>query len=411
MTVSGAGGKRDVGVKQQAGLGTSLPLKKKELPPAAIVRSPPGAATKFDAQGAPEQKVTLEGRTPQREFVGQTGSLGFEIVDEQRKPVKRTQGSMASVGLDCSELYQPGDKLPVLPNLSNRLRRLELEVNSEFEANPQEFVDRYRSMVDAEGGVPTFVVDDAKGALRPDEWLGAQGLTHEVKHFRSSGPNAAMHQAAHATAQMAFVQMMDELAELPPGDPKRNVLVTNGGCGAGKGYALKQGLSADFKNKFGAIWDAAGEQAGLDNQWILEAAAKRGIKVTMVYVNADPIKAFERAVTKRYDEEGRLVNVRSFAESYVDGGNNMRTLIGGFDRLPGEVELVVVDNTGEKPTARTFDKTNIKEAQADLRSVIHAGWESLEALQTQLRKAVPEHLPTHAWHGLSVLDTGPAAPG
>lgn len=366
--------------------------------------TPKPVVTAF-AQQQKSGPYQLEGKSATNAQVKSSGGgLGFETVSSQASAVKRNAGAQASVGLDCTDLYLPGERLPVLEGLSPKLHKLQLEVNAEVESDPQKYVDRYRAMVEAQGGVPTFVTDDAKGALRPEQWLGADGLTGDVKEFRSNGANAAMHQAAHAVAQMAFVQQLDELAKLPPGDPKRNVLVTNGGCGAGKGYALKQGLSADFKNQFGAIWDAAGEQAGLDNQWIINEAAKRGVKTTLVYVHADPLQAFDRAVTKRFDEEGRLVNTRSFAESYVDGGNNMRLLIDGYKDLPGDVELVVVDNTGPKPLATTYNKDNIEQAQKNIMTVIPAGYEDLESLHKLLQARVPGHLPEHAKHGLSMLD-------
>lgn len=401
MSVGGLRGKRDISAPKLPGTDAQVPVKQTEAP--APVVAPKTAPTKFDQGATGPAPVKLEGKSAQQEQVRQSGGLGFDTVSNERPTVTRSEGRQASVGLDVSKLYQPGDRLPVLHGLPPKLNRLQLEVNAEFEADPQKFVERYRAMVDAEGGVPTFVTDDAKGALRPEQWLGADGITHEVKEFRSSGANAAMHQAAHAVTQMAFVEQLDELSKLPPGDPKRNVLVTNGGCGAGKGYALKQGLSADFKQKFGAIWDAAGEQSGLDNKWIIEEAAKRGVKVTLVYVNADPLKAFERAVTKRYEEEGRLVNTVSFAESYVDGGENMRALIRNFDKQPGDLELVVVDNTGAKPTAKTFTRENIGEAQANVEKVIEAGWEDVRLLHGQLKAIETGHLPEHARRGLHLL--------
>ena len=400
MSVGGLRGKRDV-TQKLPGADAQLPVKKSEAPPPVV--APKTTPTKFDSGVPGDAPVKLEGKSAQQEQVRQSGGLGFDTVSNERPTVKRSQGRQASVGLDVSKLYQPGDRLPVLQGLPPKLHRLQLEVNAELEADPQKFVERYRAMVDAEGGVPTFVTDDAKGALRPEQWLGADGVNHEVKEFRSSGANAAMHQAAHAVTQLAFVEQLDELSKLPPGDPKRNVLVTNGGCGAGKGYALKQGLSADFKQRFGAIWDAAGEQSGLDNKWIIEEAAKRGIKVTLVYVNADPLKAFERAVTKRYEEEGRLVNTVSFAESYVDGGENMRALIRNFDKQPGDLELVVVDNTGAKPTAKTFTRENIGEARANVEKVIEAGWEDVRLLHGQLKAIETGHLPEHARRGLHML--------
>ena len=47
-------------------------------------------------------------------------------------------------------------------------------------------------------------------------------------------------------------------------------------------------------------------QAGLDNNWILEEVAKRQLKATLVYVDADPHAAWFRALTTRVDEEGRV---------------------------------------------------------------------------------------------------------
>lgn len=399
MSVGKAGPKLDAAVVAlRPGAQPSAPA----APPPPVTPKGWSPSTTFEGQ-AKARSSALQGQSATQAPVAPSGALGFEAVSAAAARVKRTGGVQASVGLDCSKLYQPGSRLPLLEGLPPSLHQLQLEVNAELEAQPQKFVDRYRAMVDAQGGVPTFVPDDAKGALRPEQWLGANGLTGEVKAFRSNGSNAAMHQAAHALAQMAFVQQLDALAALPQGDSKRSVLVTNGGCGAGKGYALKQGLSRDFREQFGAIWDAAGEQAALDNQWILQEAAKRGVNVTLVYVHADPLLAFDRAATKRYDEEGRLVNLRSFAESYVDGGANMRDLVTGFDALPGKVELVVVDNTAYTPTASVFTKENISQAKANLEALIPRRYQSPEALQQELQARVPQALPEHAKLGLTLL--------
>jgi hypothetical protein len=320
---------------------------------------------------------------------------------------QRMEGQQASVGLNCTRLYRAGDKLPTLQNLPKDMAALQKTVNTSFEQNPKFYVESYTNMAAAmaKPGEPvTFSPDEAKGALVPEKWVGAGGLTEEVKAFRAGGANAVLHQAAHACAQMAFVQKLDELGNLPPGDPKRNVLVTNGGCGAGKGYALKQGLSADFKNKFGAVWDAAGEQCALDNQWIMKEAAKRGIKTTLVYVHADPEAAFGRAVGKRFEEEGRLVNKRSFAESYVDGAINMRNLVKHHKDAPGDLELVLVNNTGAKPEATVFSKTELAQGTERALSKIPMFDRGVADFMARLGKAIPEALPAYAKTGLSILD-------
>ena len=208
-------------------------------------------------------------------------------------------------------------------------------------------------------------------------------------------------EAAHACAQLAFVQKLDDLAKLPEGDPKRSVLVTNGGCGSGKGYALKKGLDGEFKNRFGAIWDSAGEQCSLDNKWILAECAKRGIQTTLVYVHAEPEIAFERAVTKRFEEEGRVVSKRPFAESYADGADYMRELVASLADNPANLEVVIIHNkTDAAPVATILNKADM--GKVDLESLIPRYGSTVEELMARLH--VPEHLPQHAKFGLSMMD-------
>ena len=152
----------------------------------------------------------------------------------------RIIGYQASVGLNCTAAYKKGGPLPEIAGLPPKLATLQTEANTLLRTKPEMLTTRFRAMVDAaaDGGVPTFAVDDAKGALCPEEWLGLSenGSTAELpasaKQFRASGASAALHQAAHGLTQLAFVERLDELAKLPANDPKRNILVTNGGCGA-----------------------------------------------------------------------------------------------------------------------------------------------------------------------------------
>jgi hypothetical protein len=324
---------------------------------------------------------------------------------------KRVEWKQASVGVDCTKLYKPGDGLPLVYRnrsthwLSRELIGLQITVNSAFLENPSHFVRSYGSMAAAAAkpGQPvTFSPDEAKAALVPEQWLGKGPGDPEALKFRASGANVALHQAAHACAQLAFVERLDELAKLPADDPKRSILITNGGCGSGKGYALKKGLDGEFKNRFGAVWDAAGEQCALDNHWILDECAKRGIRATLVYVHADPETAFKRAITTRFAEEGRLVNTRSFAESYADGAENMRRIVGTLRNHPAHTDLVFIDNTGEKPRAKVFLDHELDAAQVTALELIPA-FNDIEALKRRLDAAVPPEFPDHGRRGLFIL--------
>jgi len=101
-----------------------------------------------------------------------------------------------------------------------------------------------------------------------------------------------------------------------------------GGCGAGKGYALKNVPEAlAMKEASSIIWDSAGDQNATENPWIQREAEARGLKVNYVYVHADPYKAWtdpERGAIQRAKDpkDGRMVDAKVFADSYALGIKN-----------------------------------------------------------------------------------------
>src|SRR5262249_17451605 len=131
--------------------------------------------------------------------------------------------------------------------------------------------------------------------------------------------NLALHQTANAIAKRAFVQHLNTLKE---GD---EILVTVGGCGAGKGYALGNVPEAlAMKDRSKAVWDSAGDQNATENPWIQSEAEARGLKVNYIYVHADPYSQWahpERGVVKRAADpkDGRMVDAYVFADSYAIG--------------------------------------------------------------------------------------------
>lgn len=138
--------------------------------------------------------------------------------------------------------------------------------------------------------------------------------------------NHALHPTATAVARLAFLKRLDELAVLPETSPKRAVLVTSGGCAAGKGSLseLVRRLQGDFD--FGAVWDAAGEGEALENGWVLEAAQARGLKVTFGFVENDPLVQYDD-VLGRAEGTGRVVDPVTFARSYARGSANMKAFL------------------------------------------------------------------------------------
>src|SRR5207237_503182 len=174
-------------------------------------------------------------------------------------------------------------------------------------------------------GVYTFEVDGAKKLYAA---YGAERgpKTPEELDVRATA-NHALHPSAVAVARCAFLQALDELAKLPPEDPRRAVFVTNGGCAAGKGSLTEivKGSSGG-KFNFGAVWDAAGEGDAQENGWILAAARARGLKVTYGFVESDPLLTYN-GVLERAQGTGRIVDPVTFARSYVKGQENMREFL------------------------------------------------------------------------------------
>jgi hypothetical protein len=219
----------------------------------------------------------------------------------------------AVVGVAANEVPPPPAHVPRLPNLTADERAVESSFADKYEADPdgmaKQYLDDVKSGRANADGTNIFGTDDTK-------YLAGFGGDKD----KAAQYNTAIHQTANAIAKRAFVMRLDELKDAP--EEQRTVLVTAGGCAAGKGYALgKVRETQSMAAKVGAVWDSAGEQNGTENPWILAECAKRNIRVAFVYVHADPASAYKRAIS-RANEKGRMIDARVFADSYAIGGRN-----------------------------------------------------------------------------------------
>jgi hypothetical protein len=222
----------------------------------------------------------------------------------------------------------PGMEVPPLPpigrlpNLTGKERKIEGEFVNAVNKDPNGMAKKFHEIVlstTKPGDPPTFGTDDAKvlhAAWSHPELSLADRSTNRAIY------NCALHQAANAITKRAFVNHLDTLKK---GD---EILVTVGGCGCGKGYALKNIPQAlELKSKAKAVWDSAGDQNATENPWIQKEAEKRGLKVNYLYVSADPHTQWAdpaRGVVKRAQDpqDGRMVDAHVFADSYALGARN-----------------------------------------------------------------------------------------
>lgn len=254
--------------------------------------------------------------------------------------------------------HEVPDKVPILPNLSARERRHETKFRQYYEQNPDQAASHYRDAVlsQTKPGEPAkFETDEAKNAH--SAWNG-KGLTLDERAKNRAMLNLPLHQTANAIAKKAFLQHLDEGLADGSIKPGQHVLVTCGGCGAGKGYALKEGAKtnpkvAGLKKGAAAIWDSAGDQNGTETPWIKEELDKRGLAGKYLYVHADPKSSWadkEKGVVQRAQNpnDGRMVDAHVFADSYAIGAQNHHAFHHANKNDPNS-EFMFLDNTGKTP--------------------------------------------------------------
>ncbi len=251
----------------------------------------------------------------------------------------------ARVGVPADSVPPP-PKVGRVPNLTPRERRVEATFIDHYEKDPVGVARNFRRLTIAaakqKGDVPTFGTDDAK-VLARGAWSGADLHPADRSQNRAT-LNTALHQTANAIAKRAFLQHLDTLSK---GD---EVLVTAGGCGAGKGFALKKVPEAgDMKKRSKVVWDSAGDQNATENPWIQREAEKRGLKVNYLFVHADPTTQWahpERGVVKRAGDpaDGRMVDAKVFADSYALGAKNHAAFAKSQEGNPN-ASFLYLDNT------------------------------------------------------------------
>lgn len=246
----------------------------------------------------------------------------------------------ARVGVPAFDVPPP-PKIGRLPGLDQHGSAVQDAFISHYESDPDKVASQFLDVVTKSGEPPTFGTDDAK--CLTDAWSDPDP---EKRAENRATLNCALHQTANAIAKRSFLQHLDTLSK---GD---EIMVTVGGCGAGKGFALKHDATAlEAKGRAKAVWDSAGDQNATESPWILKEAEDRGLKVTFVYVHADPKTQWadpNRGVVKRASDpkDGRMVDAKVFADSYAIGARNHHAFHQANKDNPS-ARFIFLDNTGK----------------------------------------------------------------
>lgn len=241
--------------------------------------------------------------------------------------------------------------MPRVPHLTERERAWESSFVEQFTGDVAGTVADYRSRFVAKKDKQVFAVDAAKRLFAP--WGSKKGPTNDDERRVRAEGNAALHAVATTITNLAFMQRLDELAKLDHFSPEKYVIFTAGGCGAGKGRAVKELIKG---RSFGAIYDSAGEAENSDSLEKLKACLQRGIRVHMVAVYAAPTVAANRLI-ERAKTSGRIVDLIAFARSHVEGAENFRALMDAPElelaKQQGLVEITIMRHTGNGAIERT----------------------------------------------------------
>ncbi len=219
-------------------------------------------------------------------------------------------------------------EVPRLPNLTATERAVETRTADMVEQHLAGLVDEYaeRRAAGEIGDAPNvFNTDDVKLLFKdynPPPLPGESDDAHKERSLRARGAfNTVVHQAANALAKAAFAKA---LAELPAGS---TVMMTTGGTGAGKGFAIGNIEAANqVASSVDAVWDSAGEQAATEMPWVLALCEQFGHTVTFVHVDADPAFAWKNesfGILPRWKKKGRGPSLEVSINSYIDSAKNV----------------------------------------------------------------------------------------
>jgi hypothetical protein len=256
----------------------------------------------------------------------------------------------------------PGDVVPPppkgeelrLPNLTKEEREAESNFIKAFDAKGpppghEKLSDDFIKLLqkNAKPNEPlTFGTDDVK--VLDGNWSSPDLDKPENREERSKNRatlNCALHQVANAVAKNAFVKF---LSGLPKGS---EVMVTCGGCGAGKGYAIKNNPKVkQIKSRCKAVWDSAGDQNGTESPWIQKLIEQHELKVHYVYVHSDPVTRWADpglgVVSRAKDPgDGRMVDAKVFADSYALGAKNHQAFVEQKRGKVPNTEFIFIDTT------------------------------------------------------------------
>ncbi|MDL2269009.1 hypothetical protein LJC71_01765 [Desulfosarcina sp. OttesenSCG-928-A07] len=239
-------------------------------------------------------------------------------------------------------------------------QRVQDEVISAVETDPQKFIDRYKALPQSFGG----------RYVNSDLFKETFDQYSESKESRNRY-NIPVHNAAAVMASEQFRRVL----QLPPEVCRNTVILLTGIPGAGKTSSVMG--KNQFPPHIHAVFEgqlATPETTSAKVQQVLDA----GLKPAIVVIHPMPEKALDNTI-ERFDEQGRGAGIYTLAKIMGElpiGLSEVR------DKFGDQVQLEIMD--------RRADFSN---------PVLLKGWQQLSVLQSegnyeQIRSRLERHLET-----------------
>jgi len=179
------------------------------------------------------------------------------------------------------------------------------------------------------------------------------------------------------------------LTEAPKPGERPRVFITAGGPGSGKTSAIESiGALKRIMDESQIIRDTTLTWRESSIRMIDQALAANK-KVTVAYVDRDPVKSLTDGILPRAEENGRAVGLNFAAESHSSAPITIRELIKHYEGNPN-VDFKIVSNHGGKGEAKLVDTSSIRPlSEADLKARLNSALEDMYK-QGKISKAVYE---------------------
>lgn len=267
--------------------------------------------------------------------------------------------------------------IPRLPNLTEQERAWESAFVDQLCGDVRGTVAAYRAKL---GANHVYSVDAAKRLFAG--WGPKKRPTNDAERTIRAAGNAALHAVATTIANLAFMQRLDEMATLPHHDPAKEVVITVGGCAAGKGNGLEIAGGQP-----GAVYDSAGEGEATDIMAKLKACLSRGIRVRFLTVYAHPQAAAQRLID-RAETSGRIVDLVAFARSHTNGVENFRSVCASSEfqsaKADGLVSVTVLHRNAEGDVVKT-DRHDVPAPTVSTQDLLFIALQKLAKADTRAR--------------------------